>query len=104
MVRIYKEQFGRGPTKTRTHWSRSDILVVSLEQTSAAPEHSLREHERLRELRLLSFSTPRRACSASRSSASPGAGSSVYGIDTAANFACEMFVAIAGLLLFPWVV
>jgi hypothetical protein len=27
-VRLYKEQFGRGPTKARSHWAGSDTLVV----------------------------------------------------------------------------
>src|SRR3954452_4754411 len=56
MVRIYKDQFGRGPTKTRTQWAGPDILVVTLEQTFTPAERRLREldeHERLRELRLL---------------------------------------------------
>jgi uncharacterized protein YbcI len=56
MVRIYKEQFGRGPTKTRTHWAGPDLLVVTLEQTLTPAEHQLRklgEHKQLRDLRLL---------------------------------------------------
>ena len=56
MVRIYKDQFGRGPTKTRTQWAGPDILVVTLEQTFTPAERRLREldeHERLRDLRML---------------------------------------------------
>src|SRR3982750_1442694 len=56
MVRIYKGQFGRGPTKTRTQWAGPDILVVTLEKTLTPAEHSLTrlgEHGRLRDLRLL---------------------------------------------------
>jgi uncharacterized protein YbcI len=56
MVRIYKSQFGRGPTKTRSQWAGPDVLVVTLEQTLTPAEHSLcrlGEHGRLRELRLL---------------------------------------------------
>lgn len=56
MVRIYKEQFGRGPTKTRTHWAGPDIVLVTLEQTFTPAERRLRElgeHERLRDLRML---------------------------------------------------
>jgi uncharacterized protein YbcI len=33
MVRIYKDQFGRGPTKTRTQWAGPDIKLVTLERT-----------------------------------------------------------------------
>ena len=56
MVRLYKEQFGRGPTKTRTNWAGPDMLVVTLEQTFTPAERSLQrmgEHQRLRDLRLL---------------------------------------------------
>lgn len=56
MVRIYKAQFGRGPTKTRTQWAGPDVLIVTLEQTLTPAEHSLArlgEHARLRDLRML---------------------------------------------------
>jgi uncharacterized protein YbcI len=56
MVRIYKESFGRGPTKTRTRWVGPDMLLVTLEQTLTPVERRLRhlgEHQRLRELRML---------------------------------------------------
>jgi len=56
MVRLYKERFGRGPTKTRTNWAGSDVLVVTLEETFTPAERSLRrmgEHQELRDLRML---------------------------------------------------
>ena len=55
MVRIYKERFGRGPTKTRTQWAGPDVVVVSLEDTLTPVERSLvalDEHQRLRDLRM----------------------------------------------------
>jgi len=55
MVAIYKEQFGRGPTKTRTHWAGPDLITVTLEDTLTPAEHHLvkdGEHQRLRDLRL----------------------------------------------------
>jgi uncharacterized protein YbcI len=55
MVRLYKDQFGRGPTKTRTHWCGEDTLIVVLESTLTPAERSLvkmGEHERLRETRM----------------------------------------------------
>ena len=54
MVRLYKEQFGRGPTKTRTTWAGPDVLVVVLEDTLTPAERNLvemGEHQRLRDLR-----------------------------------------------------
>jgi uncharacterized protein YbcI len=55
MVRIYKERFGRGPTKARSHFAGPDVLVVSLENTLTAVEKSMRdlgEKQRLEEIRL----------------------------------------------------
>lgn len=56
MVRLYKEQFGRGPTTARTHWAGPDTLVTTLEDTLTPAEHHLvrlGEHQRLRETRTL---------------------------------------------------
>jgi uncharacterized protein YbcI len=55
MVRLYKEQFGRGPTQVRTYWSGPDIITVLLEDTLTPAERNLTrlgEHERLREMRM----------------------------------------------------
>lgn len=54
MVRIYKDAFGRGPTKTRARFAGPDLLVVTLEGMMTTPERrlaALGEHERLREMR-----------------------------------------------------
>ena len=54
MVRIYKDQFGRGPTRTRTYWSGPDTLTVLLEDTLTPAERNLvamGEHARLRDTR-----------------------------------------------------
>jgi uncharacterized protein YbcI len=55
MVRIYKEQFGRGPTKARTNYAGPDTLVSTLENSLTTAESSmlsLDEHQRVREIRL----------------------------------------------------
>jgi uncharacterized protein YbcI len=55
MVRLYKDQFGRGPTKARTLWCGDDVLTVVLEETLTPAERNLvqmGEHERLRETRM----------------------------------------------------
>ena len=55
IVRLYKEYFGRGPTKARTHWCGDDLLVVVLEDTLAPGERNLvrmDEHQRLRDTRM----------------------------------------------------
>ena len=55
MVRLFKDQFGRGPTKARTMWAGPDTLIVILEDTLTPAERSMvrmGEHERLRETRM----------------------------------------------------
>jgi uncharacterized protein YbcI len=54
MVRLYKDQFGRGPTKVRTDWAGPDTLVCTLEDTFTPAERSLiklGEHQRVRDIR-----------------------------------------------------
>lgn len=55
MVRLYKEAFGRGPTKARAQYAGHDTLVVILENSLTVAERNLvamGEHQRLREARL----------------------------------------------------
>jgi uncharacterized protein YbcI len=96
MVRIYKEQFGRGPTKTRTQWAGPDILVVTLEQTFTPAERRLREldeHERLRELRLLfQYAEVTIFCAPVEQLTGRKVRAFISGIDTATDLASEMFV------------
>ena len=54
MVRIYKEIFGRGPTRTRADWAGPDTLLCTLEDSLTPAERKmaeLGEHQRLREMR-----------------------------------------------------
>ena len=55
MVRIYKEMFGRGPTRARADWAGTDAVVCTLEDTLTPAERKmakLGEHQRLREVRM----------------------------------------------------
>jgi uncharacterized protein YbcI len=55
MVRLYKEAFGRGPTKARAQFAGQDTLVVILENSLTVAERNLvalGEHQRLRAARL----------------------------------------------------
>jgi uncharacterized protein YbcI len=55
MVALYKEAFGRGPTKARARFAGHDTLPVTLESSLTAAERNLvamGEHRRLREARL----------------------------------------------------
>jgi len=54
MVRLYKELFGRGPTKARTDFAGTDILICTLEESFTPAEQalvSLNEYQRLRDTR-----------------------------------------------------
>ncbi len=55
MVRLYKEQFGRGPTKARTNFAGPDCVVCTLENSFTRAEQRLAEmgeHQQLRDIRL----------------------------------------------------
>jgi uncharacterized protein YbcI len=55
MVRLYKEQFGRGPTKAKTSYAGPDVILCTLENSFTPAERKLAEmgeHQRLRDTRL----------------------------------------------------
>ena len=55
MVRLYKEQFGRGPTKAKTEFAGPDTVLCTLENSMTPAERTLAEHgehQRLRDTRL----------------------------------------------------
>ena len=66
MVRLYKEQFGRGPTRARSHWAGPDALICVLEETLTPAERNLArmgEHQRLRDTRMFfQYATVREFC------------------------------------------
>jgi uncharacterized protein YbcI len=96
MVRIYKDQFGRGPTKTRTNWSGPDTIVVTLEDTFTPAERRLSEmgeHGRLRDLRLLfQYAEIERFCEPVERLTGRRVRAFVSGMDTVADVATELFV------------
>jgi uncharacterized protein YbcI len=55
MVKLYKEQFGRGPTKAKTHFAGPDVLITTLQDSLTPAERNLvamGEHQRLRDTRM----------------------------------------------------
>lgn len=55
MTKLYKEQLGRGPVKTRTYWCGDDMITTVLEETLTPAERNLvalGEHQRLPDTRL----------------------------------------------------
>jgi len=97
MVRVYKDQFGRGPTKTRTSWAGPDVLTVVLEDTLTRAERNLvrlGEHERLRDLRMLfQYAEVAEFCAPVERITGRKVRAFISGIDTQADgLATELFV------------
>jgi uncharacterized protein YbcI len=66
MVRLYKEQFGRGPTKARTDWAGPDVLITVLEDTLTPAERNLvrlGEDSKVRDMRtFFQYATVKEFC------------------------------------------
>jgi uncharacterized protein YbcI len=66
MVRLYKEQFGRGPTAARSYWAGPDAIACFLEDTLTPAERNLvkmGQHQRLRDMRMFfQYATLREFC------------------------------------------
>jgi uncharacterized protein YbcI len=96
LVRIYKEQFGRGPTKVRSHYAGPDTIVCLLENTFTPAEKSLQgmgEHQRLREMRMFfQYASAGDFTAAVASTTGRRVRSFISGIDTNTDIACELFV------------
>jgi uncharacterized protein YbcI len=55
MVQLYKELFGRGPTKARTAYAGPDTLIATIRDSLTPAEQAmldLGEHQRVREIRM----------------------------------------------------
>ena len=97
MVRLYKEQLGRGPTKARTNWSGRDTVVVLLEDTLTPAERnlvSLGEFQRLRDTRMLfQYARVAQLCEPVERLTGRKVRSFISGIDAAADgMSLEVFV------------
>ena len=96
MVRLHKEQFGRGPTRARSEWAGPDQLVVTLEDTLTPAERRLRamgEHERLRDTRLLfQYAAQEELTAVVEDITGRTVRAFISGLDTRTDVACEVFV------------
>jgi len=97
MVRLHKEQFGRGPTKARSDWAGNDVLVCLLEDTLTPAERKLiemGEHQRLRDARLFfQYSSVREFCEPVERLTGRTVRAFMSAIDTEANgLVTELFV------------
>ncbi len=97
MVRLYKEQFGRGPTRARSNWAGPDTVVVTLEDTLTPAERnlvSMGEHQRLRDTRMFfQYATVREFCEPVERMTGRKVRSFLSGIDTEVEgLSIELFV------------
>jgi uncharacterized protein YbcI len=95
MVRIYKEQFGRGPTKARSSFVGSDAVICVLENTFTPAEKNLQkrgEHGRLRDMRIfLQYASADEFTGAVERVIGRPVRGFISGVDTKTDIACELF-------------
>jgi uncharacterized protein YbcI len=97
MVRLYKEQFGRGPDRVRTYWCSEDVLITVLEDTFTPAERNLAmlgEHQRLRDTRtFFQYATVREFCEPIERLTGRTVKAFISGIDTEVDgLAIETFI------------
>ncbi|HWF31589.1 MAG TPA: Na-translocating system protein MpsC family protein [Solirubrobacteraceae bacterium] len=96
MVRLYKDQFGRGPTKVRSHYAGPDALVCLLEHTFTPAEKNLQamgEHQRLRDTRtFFQYASAGEFVSSVEQATGRKVRSFISGICTNTDVAAELFV------------
>src|SRR5687768_7484347 len=95
MVRLYKEMFGRGPTKARTDWAGPDALVCTLRDTFTLAEKNMvdmGEHQRLRDMRMFfQYASEREFTAAVESIVERKVTAFISGLDTQQDVAAELF-------------
>jgi uncharacterized protein YbcI len=95
MVAIYKEQFGRGPTKTRTHFAGPDTLITTLEDSLTKAERNMvamGEHTRLRDIRMFfQYAVEQDFRGTVEQITGRKVRAFVSGIDTERDVSCEVF-------------
>jgi uncharacterized protein YbcI len=95
MVRLYKEQFGRGPTKAKTAFAGGDCLICTLEDSLTPAEKrmvALGEHQRLRDSRLFfQHATEKEFTEAVERLTGRKVRAFVSGIDTKKDVSSEVF-------------
>jgi uncharacterized protein YbcI len=95
MVKLYKEQFGRGPTKVRTDFAGPDVVICTLEESFTAAEHRLAElgeHQRLRDTRMyFQYATEKDFCGIIERILKRKVRAFVSGLDSGRDVSAEIF-------------
>lgn len=96
MGRVYKEHFGRGPTRVRTEFATADVILVVLENSFTPAERALvamGEHERLRDNRtFLQYATVAEFCTPVERITGRTVRAFISGVDTVEDVSTETFV------------
>ncbi|MEA2493122.1 MAG: hypothetical protein QOJ29_1033 [Thermoleophilaceae bacterium] len=95
MVGLYKEQLGRGPTRSRSNWAGDNALIVTLEDSLTPAERRLvqmGEHARLRDARTFAqYATTHEFVEIAERLTGRTVRAFVSGIDTRADVCSEVF-------------
>lgn len=95
MVRLYKDLFGRGPTKARTDFANADTILCTLEHSLTPAEQALvgmGEHQRLRDTRMyFQHATEERFREVVERVTGREVRAFISGIDTGQDVAAEIF-------------
>ena len=95
MVQLYKELFGRGPTKARSSYAGPNTLVATIENSLTAAERNmieLDEHQRVREVRMFfQHASERDFVEAVEQITGRKVRAFVSGVDTAQDVSSEVF-------------
>jgi uncharacterized protein YbcI len=95
MVRLYKGQFGRGPTKARTEFAGPDIVISTLEDSFTPAERRMAEMgeaQRLRDTRnFFQHATEMEFCAVVERLLKRKVRAFVSGIDTEHDVSAEVF-------------
>jgi uncharacterized protein YbcI len=95
MVRLYKVQFGRGPTRARSNFAGSDLVVCTLEDSLTPAEKrmaAMGDHQRLRDLRLyFQHATEEQFCEIIEKALGRKVRAFISGMDTDKDVAAELF-------------
>jgi uncharacterized protein YbcI len=95
MVRLYKDQFGRGPTRARSNFAGPDTLICTLEDTFTPAEQRLSEmgeDQRLRDTRLyFQHATEAQFCEVIERVLGRRVRAFISGLDTSHDVSAEIF-------------
>ena len=95
MVHLYKEQFGRGPTKAVCQFAGPDLLICTLEESLTPAERNMvamGEDQRLRDVRMFfQYATEDRFVESVERITGRNVRGFVSGMDTGKDISAEVF-------------